>query len=382
MIKIGNNENLSSIIRAYGACEQSGTPTPDNPVDIVCNNGALKWDGVNHRIYADGTQEVISAHGKNLLNVATNVNGYYISATGVISADATKSQYTDLIPVEVGETYTWSLISNRAVAGNDRWHGYNSNGTWVKQIDFDEAQPSGAAFSLTATIPSGIAYVRLSYGLNDTNAMFEKGASKTEYEAYSGQTASVENLFSVGDYKDEHEIIGGTVKRKCGIKVLDGTESWTTDTYGGSRRMVMQDVINASGDTLPVVCSHYAFRLADERQQPNSIFIAGTGKTVIYIASTQSITTADEFNTWLASQYANGTPVIMIYPLAQETTEQVTAQSVTEKQMAVAQASINGLEIKAMEYNDLYKRYITDDSGTPQEVVRVYIGSDLVWSKE
>lgn len=197
----------------------------------------------------------------------------------------------------------------------------------------------------------------------------------------SAQTATVENLYAVGSYKDEQEIIGGGVTHRVGIKVLNGTEEWTTDTYGGSRRMVMQDIINASGSTLPVICSHYVFRPTDERQQPNSIFIAGTGKIVVYIASTQSITTVAEFNAWLASQYAAGTPVIMVYPLVQETTEQVTAQPVTGTMARITQTSIDGLEIQTKEQNELIKRYITDDNGTPQEVIKVYIGNDIVWER-
>ena len=49
-----------SYVKAFGACSQSTTPTPQNPVNIVCNNGALKWDSVNEIFYADGTQEVLT----------------------------------------------------------------------------------------------------------------------------------------------------------------------------------------------------------------------------------------------------------------------------------------------------------------------------------
>ena len=338
---------IKSLIASH-ATAQSGVPAPDSPANIVCNNGTLRWDSVNHRVYADGTPNVISVYGKNLVNVATNVKERYISATGVISTDTgsiPNSQYTDLIPVKVGEKYTWSMISNRNKAGNNRCHGYNANGEWAQQVDFAEGGAGGAAFSLTVTIPSGVSYLRLSYGINDTDVMLEKGAAKTEYEAYSGQTATVEDIYTVGDYTDEQKIISGTVTRQCGIRVLDGTENWSIDTYGGYRRMVMQDVINASGDTLPVVCSHYIFRAADGRQQPNSIFIAGTGKLVIYIASTQSITTVAGFNAWLASQYAAGTPVIVLYPLAEETREHVTAQPINAHSGTTTVTANNGTGI-------------------------------------
>ena len=41
----------------------------------------------------------------------------------------------------------------------------------------------------------------------------------------SDQTASVENLLSVGTYVDEQEIISGAVTRKCGVAVLNGEEN-------------------------------------------------------------------------------------------------------------------------------------------------------------
>lgn len=179
----------------------------------------------------------------------------------------------------------------------------------------------------------------------------EMGTKPTAYEPYvAPQTASVPMLLSVGDYKDEAEIISGGVTHRVGIKVLDGTEEWTTDTYGGYRRMVLQEVLNASGDTLSVLCSHYVSRAADARQQPNSIFIASSGKLVIYVDSTQSISTYEEFNTWLAAQYAAGTPVIVLYPLATETTESVAGQALhtvagTNIVDSVANVSPVGLEI-------------------------------------
>ena len=156
----------------YGLCVQDGMPTPDAPVDIMCNNGALKWDSENQRIYADGTPEVLTVGGANLLNPATNITGYYIGSNGSITAGS-DAQYTDLIPVKVGETCVCSLVSGRN-SGTNRWHGYNANGGWVKQLAYVSAtDQQGAKLVMTATIDSDISYVRLSYGITDTEAMIQ-----------------------------------------------------------------------------------------------------------------------------------------------------------------------------------------------------------------
>lgn len=197
--------------------------------------------------------------------------------------------------------------------------------------------------------PTGTGVVSMGYDGSHYELSIDGTPEVLTVESETTQTASVENLFGVGDYKDEQNIVSGAMTRATGIKVLDGTEEWTTDTFGGYRRMVLQEVLNASGDTLSVTCSHYASRSSDARQQPNSIFIAGSGKLVIYVGSSQNFTTVDEFNAWLAGQYAIGTPVVIVYPLAEPTTEQVTGQHLTAKDTATITANsdhISNIELE------------------------------------
>ena len=35
--------NGLKLVKLFGGCEQSGTPTPTTPVDIISNNGAIKY---------------------------------------------------------------------------------------------------------------------------------------------------------------------------------------------------------------------------------------------------------------------------------------------------------------------------------------------------
>lgn len=247
-------------LKQYGKCETSGGKT-------YCNNGEVKARVDDPaEIYVDGTPEVLTVVGKNLLNSATNVEGSYISATGVITADNStppKSQYTDLIPVVAGEKYTWSLISNRATSGNNRCHGYDANGDWAQQVAFDSSGAGGEAFTLTATIPSGVAFVRLSYGATDTDAQFEHGEAATAYQAYSAQTATVPDLFATNEVADEVDLISGVVTRKTEVTVSGGSITITARGTPVTENVTPQPMMLEEGaNTVTVVAEVSPIELA------------------------------------------------------------------------------------------------------------------------
>lgn len=246
---------IKSLIQ-YGLCTQDGTPTPDAPVDIMCNNGALKWDSVNQRVYSDGTPEVLTVSGPNLLNAATNITGKYITGSGGISAGS-DAQYTDLIPVTAGETYLWSLISNRENGGNNRWHGYNSAGNWVKQIAFNSTgEGLDLPFALTAVIPNGISYVRLSYGINDTEAMFRHAGSSNRISAdgyYLGSQGNktaytnripIQSPFTTADGYQGPAIVFSVLPGKIYAVKADAVTNYTKITYSCYKNI--EDISTAS----------------------------------------------------------------------------------------------------------------------------------------
>jgi hypothetical protein len=58
-----------------------------------------------------------------------------------------------------------------------------------------------------------------------------------------------------------------------------------------------------------------------------------------------------QFKSWLADQYAAGTPVIIVYPLATPTTESVAGQTLQvtdgDNVLEITQASLDNLELEA-----------------------------------
>lgn len=211
-------------LKLFGSAQQADTPTPDSPVDIMCNNGALKVDNQGN-VYADGTQETISLK-------------------------------------------------------------------------------------------------------DDSNNVLE--------------TAVAENLFSILSTKDEQEILSGRVTRHFDTLVLDGTENWEAHNT-----WYWADVLPqlTSGVSQRLLCTHFV------NQPPmNDLSIHRDTADSTYLQITyNAMADAAALKSWLASQYANGTPVIVLYEKT-PTTESVTGQSLNTKAgdntLEITQSSLSGLTME------------------------------------
>lgn len=94
--------------------------------------------------------------------------------------------YTALIPVSVGDHIYVSGYHNQTDNGNKRLHGYNASGTWVRQLNYAAVPAKStlpAYYATDAVVPSGIAYVRFSYRMQDTQVMIQIN-SQDPYEPY------------------------------------------------------------------------------------------------------------------------------------------------------------------------------------------------------
>jgi hypothetical protein len=121
----------------------------------------------------------------NLLDINNNTTpGYYISSNGTASTNANDIM-GDFIPVSPGVDiyYTGTIGPTNSSSINRRLHVYKADKTWIKQMSFASSLNVGDNWSTHATVPSNGAYVRVSWGTNDTNVMISIGAP-TKYEPY------------------------------------------------------------------------------------------------------------------------------------------------------------------------------------------------------
>lgn len=319
-------------------------------------------------IYTDGTVETINVHGKNLFDIADADWGYNINASGVRAVSQYNSN-SNYIKVKPNTQYTCSWVSH---SGSDsvviRFHAYNSSKTWLEQIGTKNYSSDGLQ-TYTFTTSANTEYVIFTFrgsssSASDlsTNIQLELGSTATEYAPYyDGGTATAEMLLKVGDYTDVQEILSGEVTRNVGVKVFDGTEIWVANTVSSGRLVfyITKASIGSNSTVLPngspnIKCSHFETSTAAAQSLYGTVWAGGTA---INFTAGDFCANLTAWRQWLANQYAAGTPVIIIYPLATPTTETVTGQVLTTQagtnMISITQASISSLDLEAK-----YKRSI------------------------
>jgi len=145
------------------------------------------------------------------------------------------------------------------------------------------------------------------------------------------QTASVPDLLKVGDYVDEADLISGKVVRRCGVIVFDGTETWAkVSQYNIFYHH--DEIIRYNNPVLAGLSSHFVGSAESNANMPNNsvklTYVSGYDPAhgAISIRHNASAN-VDAFKAFLAAQYANGTPVVVVYPLAEASTEWATPQT-------------------------------------------------------
>lgn len=312
------------------------------------------------QIYADGTVETINAHGKNLYNKADGVTGKILNDSGSI-INENNGFYSANIPVSPNTTY--AISQNSSTGGIYlRVLEYNNADTMVKLNKGTTAGAQDKTFTTSATTK----YVIIS-GLNagrDT-LQLELGSSATTYEPYfNGGTATAEMLLKVGNYIDEQEILSWDITRKIWVKVLDWTEEWGTVTNNRGY-YIRTDCTQTYYTNVIGLCSHFNYILWEDNTVPmpdnsfgfnKSSFTRITNGNITFKPDLTVYNTVDKFKQYLADQYAAGTPVIVVYPLATPTTETVAGQTMNiqawSNTIEITQASIDDLELSA-EYKAL-----------------------------
>ena len=353
-------------------------PTPDTPVNIVCNNGVLKL-----------SPNLISGDSWILNTSRTSANGNTYELQGAVT--------TALFTVESNTTY---VACYNGAANMARWYEYTEEQTYIAN--------SYVTDTTTLTTSSNTKYIAISF----TGAQIHNVVSQEKYKLCSvnkgsvalpfvpygqiyvdgttetvrdslGNTATAEMLLKVGDYADTQKVIKGEVTRNVGVLVLDGTETWVDmGTIGEDNHRFLLP-IDSTTDAASSLCTHFnrIIQTNTTLQTDRPCIRFSLPGSSIQVYTTDNTTTLAEWTQFLAEQYANGTPIIIVYPLATPTTEEVDSQFLDGEVVEQISGAISNLPIEISHIHDLKKRYVTDSNGNATEITKIYKGDTLLWER-
>ena len=142
----------------------------------------------------------------------------------------------------------------------------------------------------------------------------------------AGQTQIIylsEPIGKIGDYADAMSS-DGTVTRRIFDAAFTGSESWQLIETSATNRYFNIGLV-ANGYPVSIassgkISSHF---------ESNTIFFTNNGAIIRIYDNSGVFATETDFKTYLQQQYANGTPVIVWYVLANPVTESTTAPTIT-----------------------------------------------------
>jgi hypothetical protein len=296
------------------------------------------------------------------------VVGQYINNNGVVTASLPNMFFQRFIAVKANTAYTLSASEELNYAN---FMEYDSSGAFLKRTLFGSST-NHAGKTVTHTMGASTAFVIIGSNVNSEKYpsitkdnvkgikwMFNEGSKALTYQAYKGEVVidgtdtltvngeasnvSIQPLLGIGDYKDTQELISGAVNRKVGITVLDGTEDIGTSnsayTIGISAKIRIKTTL---------LCTHFKYSTATSSALANNTIISFASQNVGF--RNDACADVESFRQFLAREYAKGTPVTIVYPLANESHEQATAQTISNPKGTVTivrDAEVSGLDIEA-----------------------------------
>ena len=185
--------------------------------------------------------------------------------------------------------------------------------------------------------------------VSDPVEIYTDGTVETIADS-ANHTATVATLLGVGDYRDTQNINTGAITRNVGVKVLDGTENWSVATTSVLQADVLPNNV-ASTTSNTSLCSHLQYTTSSTLAgMPEYSFKNGTTTypNRMYVKSSTLATDTTTWKQYLSDQYAAGTPVIVIYPLATATTESVAGQTMTTAPVNNRTGGVTGMTITTL----------------------------------
>lgn len=288
-------KNGLTIVVDKGKMIINGTATADTYILIYNNSDGFNVNGDYY--FSTNVQNALTDTDKyNWINIYKNT-----TQLGYLNPMATGKQFG--FENETITQISFSIKSG-ALCNNLTFEFQLEPGTSKTDFEPYGASPSPDYPSEIVTVgQNGSVEISVDNGLETTD---------TNYQSYTKVLPLQKEFVKIGDYEDTFVKVDGKWYEQHNIKklVLDGTESWiyyNSGTFG----VFYSDIVSVKLNTNNYLCTH--FTKGNYTTTNNVILFTNSGRLHI---RNDNISNATDFKSWLAEQYANGTPVIIYYILA------------------------------------------------------------------
>lgn len=294
VVTITTKADTKYLYVCIGRVESDSPPIQQQKDDFVLIEGEPQSTAY---IPFGGEQSEATVHGLNMVDPSADIAGFDLSASrGVVVATSNKS-VTDYIAVKPSTDYSCTNVTTYCLYDENKQyvHGVNSE-AFADKFNF--------------VTRANAAYIRLAFRTDQKDSVqLVKGKTDQFIPYIAPQSAPVVDLYAVGDYKDTYDAVSGKVTRRCGAVMWDGSEQWNKNGTTSYYTAVLSRV---NGMSCPYICSH--------SKNLQLFMTTNVGFKVSELP--ESVTDVDTLKAWLKAQYDAGTPVIFVFPLNTETTEQ------------------------------------------------------------
>ena len=311
-ISANNTKKGKMKVNLLGNTSQTGTPTPDTPIDVnvVSGDNTIKVCGKNLLRYPyDGTSETIANVSFTLNDDGSILVNGTGNATGYFHFSRTDNKQT----LKAG-TYTISLqqtgIEMSVSTGSETLayiSRFDTSATFMISEDTD--------VYIYLAVRSGVSYNNLL-----VKPMLESGSSATSWEAYTSTSYPINlgtlELCKIGDYQDkffknipnttdynsELEDNEWYLEKKIGKVVLDGSENWNVNQRTNAYQFdtTISGKNNGSNSNVEVYCNYFNATYFNNRDNTsNSIYTGNNDKQIRILTNIES--TTENFKTWLST---------------------------------------------------------------------------------
>lgn len=281
------------------------TPNPKDTYQLEEGSQATPYEPYAKTIRTNGThkvivgsQGVIDLGSLSWVRILNSDEGYYYFTASNAIWKLSHSQWAVMASQEysyIGIGGSGSVLQNKSYILHDYYYRIYIRDDRYTTVDEFKAAISG---------------VMLFYQRNTDSAFV------------APQIRDIPMLFSTDSNLD---VQSGTKTEAWGAKVFDGTE---TISFNTTYKRFAFSGLDEKGETyLEGICTHYEVKSTTVEE--NDFCFSWSSSGTLHWKDSRFSNDITGMKAYLASEYAKGTPVIILYPLATPATEQVTIAPVT-----------------------------------------------------